>query len=123
MAQYDNAIALAERLIKKFGQIAYIREYGDPVAGFDADAPWHPPRPISRNIAVNAVFLTEGENRTEIEEVSTQDDTVYLVGATPRLRDRLYRTLVGGDDGYAIVKVETLNPNGQIIFHKLMVRS
>lgn len=129
MAQYDKSIALATRLITKFGGPAVLRRFTDASLA-DPDKPWRRSKPSSSDIAVQAVFLNvgdTGERYTPGTEVQTGDKLVLISGGglaePPRLKDRVYRDGAGSDDeGWSILDVQTLDPNGQQVLHQLQVR-
>lgn len=132
MARFDSAIKLATRLIKKNGQATIVRQFDDGATA-DPDKPWRRDKPDHTDITVDAVFLNfgdlgrAGERYMPDAEIQTGDKLVLIPGAAladpPGLRDRLYRDGGGeGDDGWGIVKVQTLDPNGQLVLHQLQVR-
>jgi len=132
MAQYDKSIALATRLIAKFGAPAVLRRFTDAALA-DPDKPWRRSKPSDNDIPVSAVFLNfgdmgrAGEQYMSGTDIQTGDKLVIIPGEglseAPRLRDRLYRDGAGPDDeGWAIVQVQTLDPNGQQVLHQLQVR-
>lgn len=132
MAQYDKSIALATRLITKFGAPAVLRRFTDASLA-DPDKPWRRSKPSNTDIPVQAVFLNfgdmgrAGEQYMAGTDIQTGDKLVFIPGEglseAPRLRDRLYRDGADPDDeGWAIVQVQTLDPNGQQVLHQLQVR-
>lgn len=133
MARFDKFIALAQRLIAKNGQDTILRRYVDAPAA-DPDKPWRTGSPASADTTVKAVFLNygdlgrSGERYMEGLEVQVGDKLVLIAGGdlaeAPALRDRLYRSGGGEDDpGFAILNVQTLDPNGQQVLHSLQVRA
>ena len=132
MAQYDSAIATATRLIAKFGGPAVLRRFTD-AALEDPDKPWRRSKPSTNDTPIQAAFLNfgdmgrAGEQYMPGTDIQTGDKLVFISGGTlaetPRLRDRLYRDGAGPDDeGWSIVQVQTLDPNGQLVLHQLQVR-
>lgn len=132
MARFDKFIALAQRLIAKNGQDTILRLYTDAPEA-DADKPWRTGAPASSDTTVKAVFLNfgdlgrAGERYMDATDIQIGDKLVLIAGGVlaspPALRDRLYREGGGpGDPGFGILKVETLDPNGQAVLHKLHVR-
>lgn len=132
MAQYDKAVATATRLIAKFGGPAVLRRYADAPLP-DADKPWRRGSPTPADTSVNAVFLNFGDMGRAGEQympgtVIEEGDKLVLISGgdlaePPHLRDRLYRDGAGADDeGWSIVQVQTLDPNGQQVLHQLQVR-
>lgn len=132
MARFDSAIKLATRLIKKNGQECVLRRFDDGATA-DGDKPWRRDQPNSSDVTIEAVFLNfgdlgrAGERYMPDTEILTGDKLVLISGAAlpdaPDLRDRIYRDGGGeDDDGWGIVKVQTLDPNGQQVLHQLQVR-
>lgn len=125
MARFDSSIETAKRLIRLNGQKAILRQFGDsPVP--DPDKPWRVGGSDTLDIEVEAVFLDAEEQYLPDTKIEVGDQMVYIAGggATPTLRDRIYRNGGGRDDeGFSIVHLSTLNPNGQEILHTLQVRS
>lgn len=132
MSRFDSAISLAQRLIKRNGQDAILRTFdrGTPA---DADKPWRSSQPSTSDVTVKAVFLNfgdlgrAGERYMDGFEVQLGDKLVMIAGGdlteAPALTQRLYRNGGGADDdGFDIVKVQTLDPNGQQVLHQLQVR-
>lgn len=132
MARFDKFIALAQRLIAKNGQETILRRFSDaPVP--DPDKPWRTGSAEPDDITVNAVFLNfgdlgrAGERYMPDTQVQRGDKLVLIAGgdlsATPELRDRLYREGGGPEDeGFSIVNIQTIDPNGQRVLHQLQVR-
>jgi hypothetical protein len=133
MAQYDKSIALATRLVAKFGGPAILRRFSDAAVP-DPDQPWRRATgsPASTDEEINAVFLNFGDMGRSGERYSSEWNIqvgaklVLISGgnlsAPPELRDRLYRDGAGPDDeGWSITKVQTLDPNGQNILYELQV--
>ena len=134
MAQFDNSIALATRLVAKFGAPALLRRYSDASVP-DATKPWRraPGQPPSDDEAVQAVFLNfgdmglAGERYNSDWDIQTGDKLVMVSGGSlddpPELRDRIYRDGGGPDDeGWSISKVKTLDPNGQKVLYEMQAR-
>lgn len=129
MARFDSAIKVAQRLIAKNGQDAILRRYSDAPAP-DGDKPWRTGSPSSSGVPVRAVFLNMGdmgERYMQGTEVQIGDKLVLIAGGDlaepPDLRDRIHRDGGGPDDeGWSIIKVVSLDPNGQQVLHQLQVR-
>jgi len=129
MARFDRSIKTAQRLIAKNGQDVLLRRFSDAPPP-DADKPWRTGSPSHSDDAVKAVFLNfgdMGERYMEGAEVQIGDKLVLIAGgdltSPPDLRDRIYRDGGGPDDeGWSILKVVTLDPNGQQVLHQLQVR-
>jgi len=132
MAQYDSAILLATRLIAKFGAPSVLRRFQDAELA-DTAKPWRRGEPSTNDIPLNAVFLNFGDMGQAGEQympgtnIQTGDKLVFISGGelagAPQLRDRLYRDGADDDDeGWSIVQVQTIDPNGQQVLHQLQVR-
>lgn len=132
MARFDKFITLAQRLIAKNGQDTILRRFSDAPAP-DPDKPWRTGSAEPDDITVKAVFLNygdlgrSGERFMPDTQVQTGDKLVLIAGgdltSAPELRDRLYRNGGGDDDeGFSIVNIQTIDPNGQQVLHQLHVR-
>lgn len=130
--RFDSAIRTAQRLIAKNGQDTILRRFSDAPAP-DPDKPWRTGSTEPDDVTVRAVFLNfgdlgrAGERYMPDTQVQTGDKLVLIAGgdltAAPELRDRLYREGGGPDDeGFTIVNIQTLDPNGQQVLHQLQVR-
>lgn len=129
MARFDRSIKMAQKLIARNGQDAILRRFSDaPVP--DVDKPWRTGSPSYSDEAVKAVFLNlgdAGERYMDGTEVQIGDKLVLIAGgdltSSPNLRDRIYSGGGGpGDAGWSIMRVVTLEPNGQQVLHQLQVR-
>lgn len=130
--RFDSAIRTAQRLIAKNGQDTILRRFSDAPAP-DPDKPWRTGSTESDDVTVRAVFLNfgdlgrAGERYMPDTQVQTGDKLVLIAGGDlttpPELRDRLYREGGGPEDeGFTIVNIQTLDPNGQQVLHQLQVR-
>lgn len=125
MGEYDGALALALRLIKKKGRAVALRQFSDaPVP--DAIKPWRVGQPTHLDVPGFAVLLdfgSMGERYMSGTEIQVGDKLVLMpasgLGVTPQLRDVL---VFGAEDPWAIVTVQTLEPGGVPVLHSLQVR-
>lgn len=123
MGVFDNQLALAERLITRWGELTTFQPLGNVSA--DPSKPWI----VSANTTpaipdVRIIFLPDNfKNReTEIyrlnENVTEGSILGYLwyQGFVPRSKDTIIRL-----DGTNIVinRVDEINPNGERIFYEL----
>jgi hypothetical protein len=125
MGEYDSALALALRLIKKKGRAVTLRQYSDaPVP--DANKPWRVGQPTPTDLPGFAVLLDfgdMGEHYMPGTEVQVGDKLVLMpasgLAAAPQLRDVL---VFGAEEPWAIVTVQTLEPGGVPVLHSMQVR-
>jgi hypothetical protein len=123
MAQYDGSIATALRLLQKFGESSTLVRRVDP-APADPEKPWDLGDPSETEYAVEAVWLDAEVSRELLSLVQVGDQTVYVAASglsvvpDPGL-DTIQRVT---GDRWNIISVKTLNPNGQLIMHELLVR-
>lgn len=124
MARFDSAIALALKLIKKNGETGTIRRPTDGTAA-DPAKPWEPGASTNSDQTASMVFLDQSMAR-EIGTVLTAGQQMVLIPASglgtfvpDSSTDILLRA---SGEKWTIESVETLNPNGQLILHTLVVR-
>lgn len=125
MGEYDSALAIALRLIKKKGRAVTLRQFSDaPVP--DANRPWRVGQPTTTELSGYAVLLdfgSVGERYMPGTEVQVGDKLVLMpasgLAATPQLRDVL---VFGAEEPWAIVTVQTLEPGGVPVLHSMQVR-
>lgn len=121
MAQYDNAIALARRLLAKFGETSTVRRQA-PGTPPDASKPWEAGTATFTEYEVSAAWLFPEVERFDGSLVEAGDQIVYVepFAVTPSpSTDHVVR--VSGER-WTILSVRTLNPNGQVVLHTLHVR-
>lgn len=121
MAQYDSSIALALRLITKFGETATIFRRVDTPA--DPAKPWEQTS-AETSYSAQAVWLEPEIDRPSGSAVPQGDQIVYVAASglaiTPDPAiDQIERA---SGERWSIVAVRTLSPNGQLIMHELQVR-
>lgn len=130
MTRFNSAASLARKLIDKNGQQAILRRYVDASVP-NPDQPWRAGSAAFEDVSVSAVFLDAsdlGQEYATSSEVHVGQKLALIAGDSlveaPGLRDRLYRDGGGSaDDGFAIVGITTLDPNGQKILHELRLRN
>lgn len=121
MAQYDNSVALALRLITKFGETANIYRRSDTIP--DAAKPWA--RTTTETAyETPAVWLEAELSRPPGSVVQAGDQIVYVpasgLSITPDASiDQIERA---SGERWSIVAVRTLSPGGQVVMHELVVR-
>lgn len=125
MGEYDSALALALKLIKKKGRAVTLRQFSDAPVG-DVNKPWRVGQPTPTNLPAFAVLLdfgAIGEHYMPGTEVQVGDRLVLMpasdLAATPQLRDVL---VFGAEEPWAIVTVQTLEPGGVPVLHSMQVR-
>lgn len=123
MAQYDSAIALALKLLTKFGETSTLtrKNEGTPP---DTDKPWTPGTVDEDEYDVKAVWLDFDEKRVDGDIVKAGDQNVYVAASGLAISpdastDHIIRA---SGEIWSIVGVKTLAPNGRLILHTLHVR-
>jgi hypothetical protein len=123
MAQFDNQILTAKRLITKFGEVSTHRRATDG-APADPTQEWNPTTPTNADTAVTAVWLDYELKRIDNLLIKRGDQEVLIAGsdlATPP--DAETDVLIRADGAqWAIISVETLSPNGQLILYTIQAR-
>lgn len=123
MARFDNQIVTAKRLINRNGeQSTFRRTTLAPPLGGD---PWDPSVPTVANTVVDAVWLEFDERRIDGELIKVGDQEVFIAASDlPSVQpDGATDVLIrASGEQWAIVRTETLAPNGQVILHQVHVR-
>lgn len=123
MAQFDNQILTAKRLIEKFGETSTHRRSADG-APVDPTEPWNPTTPVDTDTAVTAVWLDYELKRIDNLLIKRGDQQVLIAGsdlAAPP--DAETDVLIRADGAqWSIISVETLSPNGQLILYTIQAR-
>lgn len=121
MARFDNAIALAKKLIAKNGQMVTLQGFSDADPA-DPDKPWRPGAAAPSNQPIEAVFLDYEQKYIDGETVRTGDQRVFIpaegLTAPPDPRG----TILRGVEVWKIVGLKPLNPNGQAVMYEAQVR-
>jgi hypothetical protein len=120
MAQYDKAIALALKLITKYGTSIKVRRITDAVA--DPTKPWR----VTGQTAVDAtgvgVFLDYEQKAVDGETILRGDQKVLIAASgltvAPAPKDRIVR----GTEVWDVVSVQPLKPGDQIVMYEVQVR-
>jgi len=127
---YASQIALAERLIKKYGGPAQLNV---PTTVDTADKPWATPNMTVDTTDVVAVFLRFGirypEQYYKNDEVVHAGDQKVLIAAkglvlTPNIQGWISRlNAQSATENWKIINCSPLNPNGvEMIMYTLQVR-
>lgn len=129
MAQYDNAIALAKKLITKYGETFTLGTY-TTAATPDPAKPWEP-GPINRaDQTVYGVFLDYMDKYVDGTMIQAGDMMVLMpnnrsdgtaLTSTPTPDDLIIRTGFGFQN-WSIVNVKPLRPGAQMVMYELQVR-
>lgn len=125
MGEYDSALALALRLIKKKGRAVTLRQFSDaPVP--DVSKPWRVGQATPTDVPAHGVLLDfggVGEHYMPGTEIQVGDKLVLMpasgLAVRPQLRDTLQ---FGAEEPWAIVTVQTLEPGGVAVLHSMQVR-
>jgi hypothetical protein len=122
VANYSEFIALAHELLEEFGEEStLVRSVGTPS---DPEKPWAQGTPVVIRYPVHTAWITESILR---RPTLVKQGEVFAILASEDLEvvpdpsvDQMERA-----DGrrYAIVKVEPLNPAGQVIIYEVTARS
>lgn len=124
MARFDRQIALAQRLISKNGEQSTLRRPSTTVP--DPSIPWERDAGSPVDQTVSALWLDFESTRIDGVLVKLGDQRVLIpagdvTGAAPDASlDKLVRE--GQTEEWEIVRVKTLNPNGQFILYECQVR-
>lgn len=125
MGEYDRAIALAKRLLKKKGAPVTVRSFSRP-DDVDDDAPWEPSPNDPTDVTVNAVFLDYEQKYIDGQTILAGDQNVYMpaydvngVAFAPEVEGIVIRST--GDD-WKIITLKPLNPAGDPVMYTLQVR-
>jgi hypothetical protein len=125
MGEYDNALALALRLIKKKGRPVVLRHFSDaPVP--DTQKPWRTGQAGFTSVSGHAVLLDFGDLGDHYipgTEVQVGDKLALMPASglttTPNLRDTL---VFSGEEPWTIINRRTLEPGGVPVLHSMQVR-
>lgn len=123
MGQYDRQIQTAKRLIAKFGESCFWKQYND-TAPADATKPWLLQDTGAVSNPANIVFLSRNRQNEAFMQALGKSDIrvgrVYgLMGEVtfvPTLKDCVVRA---NGDIYKINRIDTLCPNGQNILYTI----
>lgn len=124
MARFDRSIALAERLIKKNGEQSTLRRKVDG-APVDPAKPWKPGTPTFTDFTVSSLWLDFDARRIDGQLIKEGDQQVFMPASElgtilpDASTDHVVR--VSGQK-WEVIRVETLQPNEQLIMHVLQVR-
>lgn len=119
MAQYDSAVALALRLITKFGQSATLVQAS---RSQQTAQPWKPDTTVETSYSVKAVFLDYKINEIDGELIRRGDQRVYVpasgLAVVPGPGDHLERD----EERWTVIVCVPLNPGGTQIVYTLQAR-
>lgn len=125
MGIYDSKIALAKRLITKFGQPVELTRI---TLGEDApDKPWRPSPNTEESQTVSAVFLNYDIRQIDGDLIREGDQMVLMssvdTSVPPSVGDYIKRPVEGlPPENWTIQFVRPLAPNGEFIMYELGVR-
>jgi len=124
MARFDNAIALADRLITKNGEAVMLNRRVDG-APPDPTKPWRVGAQTETTTAIRGVFLNHSEAR-EAGIVLKEGEQIVFVPAADLgavVPDPATDVIVRGNgERWSVVEHETLKPNDQTIMETITVR-
>ena len=124
MAQFDNAIALANKLITKYGQSATLRRYAI-TAGAQA---WRKGTATSTDYTITIAFIPQGtDSRVEPtsqyvdgENTHQQLERVYVAPnspVVPNIKDKV----IADSIEWSVVGMRKFAPNGQNVLYELVL--
>lgn len=124
MGLFDSKIALAKRLITKYGQSVTLVRVG---LGSTSDKPWRPSPNTETLETVSAVFLNYDIRQIDGELIKRGDQNVFLspvdTATPPRVGDVIRRPVETGTiEQWNVIGVRPLAPNGEFILYELDVR-
>ncbi len=127
MARFDNAIALATKLITKNGQPGVLTRSSE--VPDDVDEPWNggTVTDTPEDVIVVTFPLEEKEDDTLNLGNFTEKDAKWVIMAaegvsqTPAPKDKLAFTSEGSQKTWNIDSLSVLDPNGQQIIYELIV--
>lgn len=124
MARFDNAVALALRLITKNGEVSTLRRKVDGALP-DATKPWEPGTPTFTSFVSRCVWLDFKVDRIDGELVKVGDQQVFFPASTMAVdpdpaTDHVVRA--DGERWTIVGPVQVLKPNGQRILVQCHVR-
>jgi hypothetical protein len=130
VAEYDNAIAVARRLIYRKGRVITLIK--PSVTNSDVDVPWRGDTTAEPSPAVTrtnkAVFTSFKKNEIDGTNILASDYLITMpvgdsndVEITEEQMDS-YKLLVDGSKKYRIVNFDVVKPGEQIIIYKIQAR-
>lgn len=124
MGEYDSAIALAKRLLKKKGQPVTLRSLTAAPAP-DPSKPWYPGANAPTDWTVDAVFLGYEQKYIDGEQVQMGDQQVYMPAfdtSGAAILPEEEGLVIRGAETWKIVALKPLNPAGDPVMYELQVR-
>jgi len=126
MGRFDSSAALAKRLIDLNGEVVTLKLFIETLP--DPLKPWIPGNSTEQDVPTRAIFLNyntqdAGKTYADGTEIHRDDKKVLvaalLLGADPNLKGNIVRK-----DGtvFRIIKIKTLDPNGQKILFEIQAR-
>lgn len=121
MGEYDSAVALARRLLKKKGRQVTLRgfNHGAPA---DPSKPWKPAANTPVDSPVFAVFLDYEQKYIDGTTIRTGDQRVFMSTEGVTLEPQQDGLIVTSNGNWTIVKSSPLAPGEQVILYELQVR-
>lgn len=124
MGEYDSAIALARRLIKKKGAVVTLRGFSRAPDPSD-DEPWNPSPNDPQDAEVDAVFLDFEQKYIDGSVILFGDQQVYMPAfdtSGDPLTPEAEGVVIRGGETWKIIAVKPLNPAGDPVMYTLQVR-
>jgi hypothetical protein len=120
MGQYDSQIALAKKLIAKYGQKVTLKIFTTTIP--DPNSPWKPGAPGEALQEADGVFLRYEQSNIDGELIQSGDQKVLIPSEGLVIDPDVQGQVIRGSETWKIVKVSALNPNGQTILYTVQVR-
>lgn len=121
MGAYDNAVALARRLIDKKGGPLTLRSFM-ATAGADPEKPWRPGGNTAVDQTPRGVFLDYEEKYVDGTSILRGDQRVFLAADGLTAPPEEEGLVIRGTQTWKIIKVKELKPGEQSIMFELQVR-
>lgn len=122
MAGYDNAVALAKRLIEKKGRTVTLRQGISP-APTDPDAPWRVGAPVEITKRVKAVFLHYSQKEVDGSRVRATDEKVLVAaGSLGSFVPAVGTAILDGARTLRVESVEVVRPGDDAVVYELQAR-
>ncbi len=120
MAEYDNAIALAKRLIESKGRLMTFQRR--TTTAVDENAPWDVEVEPTLKYRVRAVVFPVEQKYVDGTIVRVTDKQMYIAAASLDVELTLSFTVKDRGQNLEIIKIEPLEPGEQRVLYTVFVR-
>lgn len=121
MAEYDNFVSLAKRLIDKKGRTITIRR-NTSATPRDASKPWLGNTISYTDYTVKGVITGVGQKYIDDNLVRSGDQNAIIPASGLAIVPNLKDFVVDETFKFEIIKVDTLKPGEQVIMYSLILR-